>query len=67
MNPQWIVYDRSGDGYPVALDSALDPNIFRDWMMQRMLPGPWETIRCSSFDTAQDIAEWLNQRWADKP
>lgn len=42
MKPKWIVYDRSGDTYPVALDLALDWNAMQDYCTQRMLPGPWE-------------------------
>jgi len=60
MKPKWIVYNRSGDSYPVALDTALDWNMARDYCVQRMLPGPWETIRCSCLETAQRIADWLN-------
>ena len=62
MNPHWMVYDRSGDAYPVALDSAMDWNALREYCVRRRLPGPWETIRCSSLDTALKIAEWLNQQ-----
>lgn len=62
MKPKWIVYDRSGGTYPVALDTALDWDMLRDYCVQRMLPGPWETIRCSNLLTAQDIAIWLNGR-----
>ena len=64
MKPRWIVYDRSGDSYPVALDTALDWNALRDYCARRLLPGPWETIRCSSADTAQRIADWLNGQGA---
>lgn len=62
MKPHWIVYDRSGDSYPVALDSALDWNHVLEGFGDRLLPGPWETIRCSSFETAQRIADWLNEQ-----
>lgn len=53
---------RSGDSYPVALDTALDWHTARTYCYNRMLPGPWETIRCSSLETAQQIADWLNER-----
>jgi hypothetical protein len=66
MNPKWIVYPREGDGYPVALDTATDLNHLRETCHRRLFPGPWETIRCSSVDTAQAIADWLNQRWEEK-
>ena len=62
--PHWIVYDRSGDSYPVALETALDWHSLRETLQRRLLPGPWETIRCSNLDTARAIAEWLNQRAA---
>ena len=62
MTPNWIVYARTGDSYPVALDTAMDWNMVRDYCVERMLPGPWETIRCSSADTAQAIADWLNEQ-----
>lgn len=62
MKPRWIVYDRSGDSYPVALDTALDQETARRYLSARMLPGQFETIRCSSRDTAQRIADWLNGR-----
>ncbi len=60
--PRWIVYDRSLDGYPVALDAALDWNHLRAGLGERLLPGPWETIRCSNLETAQRIANWLNDQ-----
>jgi hypothetical protein len=60
MKPRWMVYFRSQDCYPVALDSALDHQMLRDYCTERMLPGPWETIKCSNPDTAQKIADWLN-------
>lgn len=56
MKPRWIVYDKTQDSYPVVLDW----NRLRDLLGWRLLPGPWETIRCSSRDTAQRIADWLN-------
>lgn len=65
MKPRWIVYSRSGDAYPVALDTALDWNHARGMLAKRLLPGPWETIRCSSLETAQRIADWLNQQIDD--
>lgn len=58
--PRWIVYDRVQDAYPVALDTALDWNALNNMRVWRRLPGPWETIRCSSQNTAQRIADWLN-------
>lgn len=60
--PRWIVYSRSQDTYPVALDTALDWNLAREYLAMRLLPGPWETIRCSNPETAQRIADWLNQQ-----
>ena len=63
--PRWIVYDRTGDSYPVALDAALDWYTAREYCHMRMLPGPWETIRCSSLETAQRIADWLNEQARD--
>lgn len=62
MKPRWIVYNRNGDTYPVALDTALDWNHLRAGLGKRLLPGPWETIRCSNVETAQRIADWLNQQ-----
>ena len=62
MKPRWLVYDRTGDSYPVALDHALDWHTLRNCQYSRMLPGPHETIRCSSRDTAQRIADWLNSQ-----
>lgn len=58
--PHWIVYDRCNGGYPVALDTAMDWHTARDYCYQRLLPGPWETIYCSSYETAQRIADFLN-------
>lgn len=66
MKPKWIVYSRSGDAYPVALDTALDWNHLKATCALRLMPGPWETIRCSSGVTAQQIADRLNDRWEDK-
>ena len=63
--PRWIVYDRTGDSYPVALDTALDWYTAREYCHMRMLPGPRETIRCSSLETAQRIADWLNEQARD--
>jgi len=60
MKPRWMVYGKTGDSYPVALDTALDWNRVVDSGLYRLLPGPWETIRCSSMFTAQRIADWLN-------
>ena len=62
--PRWTVARGQNAGifgmaYPVVLDSALDPN---DVLRYRFLPGPFETILCSSVDTAQRIADWLNQK-----
>lgn len=66
MTPQWIVYDRCTTGYPVALDTALDWNHMRAGLGERLLPGPWETIHCSSLETAQRIADWLNGQVVEK-
>ena len=58
--PRWIVYARAHDGFPVALDTALDWEHLRAVCERRLLPGPWETIRCSNVQTAERIAAWLN-------
>ena len=69
--PVWIVYERSngrdGDipGYSVALESATDKNALRDYLSLRMLPGAYETIHCSSAETAMRIAQWLNRQDED--
>ena len=60
--PRWIVYDRSLDTSPVALDTALDTNHAQAGLGDRLLPGPCETIRCSNLETAQRIADWLNEQ-----
>jgi hypothetical protein len=44
---------------------ALDWHTAREYCYLRMLPGPWETIRCSSLETAQRIADWLNEQARD--
>lgn len=40
--------------------AALDWNTLREYLTARLLPGPWETIHCSSRETAERIADWLN-------
>lgn len=60
--PRWVVASRQNAGvfgacYPVLLESTLDPN---DVLRYKRLPGPFETILCSSADTAERLAEWLN-------
>ena len=67
--PQWVVGGGQNAGgfgrcYPVVLEDKLDPN---DVFRFKTLPGPFETILCSSADTAQRLADWLNQQAQDRP
>jgi hypothetical protein len=58
LNP-WTVTGRRNEyfaGYTVVVDEALDESLLKD----RLRPGPFEKIHCSSVDTAQRIADWLN-------
>jgi hypothetical protein len=54
-----VVSGRRNDhfaGYTVTIHDALEPSQLRD----RLRPGPFELIHCSSPETAQRIADWLN-------
>lgn len=66
MNPviigdaPWVVSGRRNAhfaGYTVTIADALEPNDLRD----RLRPGPFEIIHCSSVETACRIARWFNE------
>jgi hypothetical protein len=58
LNP-WTITGRRNEhfaGYTVVVNAALDESLLKD----RLKPGPFELIHCSSVETAQAIADWLN-------